>query len=56
MNFVFQFELEIQKVHDAYESLVKSSKKRERLESLMKKKLEEEVKKLSSENKQLKGK
>lgn len=49
-----KFELEIQKVHDAYESLVKSSKKRERLESLMKKKLEEEVKKLSSENKQLK--
>ncbi|XP_076453945.1 uncharacterized protein LOC143289041 isoform X2 [Babylonia areolata] len=48
-----KFELEIQKVHEAYESLVKSSQKRERLEAAIKLKLEEEVKKLQSQNEQL---
>lgn len=48
-----KFELEIQKVHEAYESLVKSSQKRERLEAAIKLKLEEEVKKLLSQNEQL---
>ncbi|KAL3846484.1 hypothetical protein ACJMK2_017471 [Sinanodonta woodiana] len=49
-----KFEMEIQKVHEAYESLVKSSQKRERLEALMKKKLEDEVKKLQQQNTELK--
>ncbi|XP_041358557.1 angiomotin-like isoform X2 [Gigantopelta aegis] len=48
-----KFELEIQKVHDAYESLVKSSQKRERLELTMKKRMEEEINKLKTKNNQL---
>ncbi|KAK3095196.1 hypothetical protein FSP39_011357 [Pinctada imbricata] len=48
-----KFELEIQKVHEAYEGLVRSSKKREQLELIMKKRLEEEIKKLQTKNKQL---
>ncbi|XP_056004959.1 angiomotin-like protein 1 isoform X2 [Ostrea edulis] len=48
-----KFEFEIQKVHEAYESLVKSSQKREKLESIMKKKLKEELRKLQATNKQL---
>lgn len=48
-----KFELEIQKVHEAYESLVKSSQKRERLEAALKTKLEEEVKKLRLQNDEL---
>nr|KAG5701426.1 hypothetical protein BaRGS_032758 [Batillaria attramentaria] len=40
-----KFELEIEKVHKAYEDLVKSSQKRERLEAALKSKLEEEVRK-----------
>lgn len=50
-----KFEFEIQKVHEAYESLVKSSQKREKLESIMKKKLKEELRKLQATNKQLQG-
>ena len=50
-----KFELEIQKVHEAYESLVKSSQKREKLEAALKAKLEEEVKKLKTSNQQLTG-
>ncbi|KAK3590009.1 hypothetical protein CHS0354_035039 [Potamilus streckersoni] len=49
-----KFEMEIQKVHEAYESLVRSSQKREMLEALMKKKLEEELKKLQQQNTELK--
>ena len=52
---IFQFEAEIQKVHEAYESLVKSSQKRERLEAALKMKLEEEVRKLRLHNEELKG-
>ena len=48
-----QFELEIQKVHEAYESLVKSSKKREYLEQVMKKRLEEELKAARQQNESL---
>lgn len=48
-----KFEYEIQKVHEAYESLVKSSQKREKLEAIMKKKLKEELTKLQATNKQL---
>lgn len=51
-----KFEYEIQKVHEAYESLVKSSQKREKLEAIMKKKLKEELMKLQATNKQLQGK
>lgn len=51
-----KFEYEIQKVHEAYESLVKSSQKREKLEAIMKKKLKEELTKLQATNKQLQGK
>jgi 23S rRNA pseudoU1915 N3-methylase RlmH len=50
-----KFEFEIQKVHEAYESLVKSSQKREKLESIMKKKLKEELIKLQATNKKLQG-
>jgi ribosome-binding protein aMBF1 (putative translation factor) len=48
--------MEIQKVQEAYESLVKSSQKRERLENALKVKLEEEVKKLKAQNEELRGK
>lgn len=47
------FELEIQKVHEDYESLVQSSAKREKLEALRKKKYEDEIRKLRAVNKQL---
>lgn len=50
-----KFEFEIQKVHEAYEALVKSSQKREKLEAIMKKKLKEELTKLQGTNKQLQG-
>ena len=52
ISFV-QFELEIQKVHEAYESLVKSSKKREYLEQVMKKRLEEDLKSARQQNESL---
>lgn len=45
-----QFELEIQKIHENYESLVKSSRKREQLEVAMKKRLEDELKKVKTIN------
>ncbi|XP_033759809.1 angiomotin-like isoform X1 [Pecten maximus] len=51
-----KFEMEIQKVHEAYESLVQSSQKREKLEKMMKKRLEEQIRKLLSQNKTLKEK
>ncbi|XP_064638236.1 angiomotin-like isoform X2 [Lineus longissimus] len=49
-----KFELEIQKVHESHESLVRSSKKRESLEATMRLKLENECKKLKDVNKDLK--
>lgn len=51
-----QFELEIQKVHESYESLVHSSQKRERLERIMKLRLEDEIKKLQAQNRIYRGK
>ncbi|XP_060073954.1 angiomotin-like isoform X2 [Ylistrum balloti] len=51
-----KFEMEIQKVHEAYESLVQSSQKREKLEKMMKKRLEEQIRKLLSQNKTMKEK
>ena len=51
-----KFELEIQKVHEDYESLVQSSAKREKLEALRKKRYEEEIRKLLKSNKQLQDK
>ena len=50
MPLLLQFELEIQKVHEAYEALVHSSKKREYLEVMMKKKYEEEIKNIKAVN------
>ncbi|CAG2213248.1 unnamed protein product [Mytilus edulis] len=51
-----KFELEIKKVHEDYESLVQSSRKREKLENMRKKRYEEEIKKLYLSNKQLQEK
>ncbi|XP_045201300.2 angiomotin-like isoform X2 [Mercenaria mercenaria] len=45
-----KFELEIQRVHEGYEALVKSNKKREQLEVAMKKRLEEDLKKVKAMN------
>jgi hypothetical protein len=47
---LFQFELEIQRVHEGYEALVKSNKKREQLELAMKKRLEDDLKKVKAMN------
>lgn len=50
-----QLELEIQNVHEAYESLVKSSQKREILEAAVKSKLEEEVRRLRLQLEEVQG-
>lgn len=42
--------MEIQKVHEGYESLVKSNMKREQLEVAMKKRLEDDLKKVKAMN------
>lgn len=47
------FELEIQKVHKAYEDLVHSSEKRERLEQSIRTRLEMEIRRLQEHNKEL---
>ena len=52
---MLQFEVEIQKITDAYESLVKHSTKRENLDKVMRLRLETEVKKLRENNQDLKG-
>ncbi|XP_050388338.1 angiomotin isoform X2 [Patella vulgata] len=49
-----KLELEIEKVHGAYESLAKSAQKREKLDMALKQRLEVEIKKLQTENKDLK--
>ncbi|ESO82130.1 hypothetical protein LOTGIDRAFT_237125 [Lottia gigantea] len=51
-----KLELEIEKVHGAYESLSKSAQKRERLDMALKQKLDGEIKKIQKENKELKEK
>ncbi|GBM38611.1 Angiomotin [Araneus ventricosus] len=48
-----KFELEIQKVHKAYEDLVQSSEKRERLEQSIRTRLEMEIRRLQEHNKGL---
>ncbi|KAG8453026.1 hypothetical protein GDO86_004731 [Hymenochirus boettgeri] len=48
-----KFEAEIQKISDAYESLVKSSSKRESLDKAMKNKLEGEIRRLHDFNRDL---
>ena len=55
-NFLLprQFEMEIVKVHDAHQMLVKSSERREQLERLARHKLHAEVKRLTELNADLK--
>jgi len=55
MFCLFQVERDIQKVSDAYETLVLHSQKRENLEKLMRFKLEAEIRNLNEINKELKG-
>jgi len=52
---MYEVEQDIQKVSDAYETLVKHSQKREHLNKSMRIKLETELKKLSETNRELKG-
>lgn len=51
-----QFDLEVQKVHQSYEDLVKSSEKRESLSRAVRMKLEMEIKRLQDLCRDLKGK
>ncbi|XP_015917379.1 angiomotin isoform X2 [Parasteatoda tepidariorum] len=48
-----KFEMEIQKVHKAYEDLVHSSEKREKLERTIRSRLEMEIGRLQEQNKEL---
>ncbi|KAG8194505.1 hypothetical protein JTE90_013258 [Oedothorax gibbosus] len=48
-----KFELEIQKVHKAYEDLVHSCEKRERIEKSIRSRLEVEIRRLQDHNKEL---
>ena len=50
-----QFEQDIHKVQSAHETLVESTKKREQLETMVRGKLEAEVKKLHDQTKLLQG-
>lgn len=49
VSIVPQFELEIQKVHESHEALVKSSQKQEGLWLAMRRKLEDRVKELEAQ-------
>lgn len=51
---IHMIEMELQKVHQAYEDLMKSSEKKEKLERAIRYKLEIEIKSLKDENKTLK--
>lgn len=51
-----QLELEIQRISEAYETLMKGSGKRETLEKTMRNKLEAEVKRMHDFNRDLRGK
>lgn len=53
---LFQLELEIQRISEAYETLMKGSAKREALEKTMRNKLESEIKRLHDFNRDLRGK
>lgn len=52
----FQLEVEIQRISEAYETLMKGSAKREILEKTMRNKLESEIKRLHDFNRDLRGK
>lgn len=52
---VFQFEKELQRISEAYESLVKSTSKRESLDKAMRNKLEGEIRRLHDFNRDLRG-
>ena len=49
-KYLFQLEMEIQKVHDSHTALIKSSQKREALWSAMKRKLEERISELEGQS------
>lgn len=53
---LLQFEMEIQKVHQSHEELVRSSDKREHLEKAIRARLEGEIRRLLESNRELKGK
>jgi len=50
-----QFELEIQKVHQSHEELMRSSEKKEKLERAIRYKLEIDSRRLQEQNRYLKG-
>lgn len=52
---VLQFEKELQRISEAYESLVKSTSKRESLDKAMRNKLEGEIRRLHDFNRDLRG-
>lgn len=52
----FQLEVEIQRISEAYETLMKGSAKRETLEKTMRNKLESEIKRLHDFNRDLRRK
>lgn len=51
----FQFEIEIQRISEAYEGLVKTTTKRESLDKAMRNKLEGEIRRLHDFNRDLRG-
>lgn len=53
--FSSQLELEIQRISEAYETLMKGSAKRETLEKTMRNKLEAEIKRMHDFNRDLRG-
>lgn len=53
--FSCQLELEIQRISEAYETLMKGSAKRESLEKTMRNKLEAEIKRMHDFNRDLRG-
>lgn len=55
LTFFFQLELEIQRISEAYETLMKGSAKRETLEKTMRNKLEAEIKRMHDFNRDLRG-
>lgn len=56
LTFSSQLELEIQRISEAYETLMKGSAKRESLEKTMRNKLEAEIKRMHDFNRDLRGK
>lgn len=55
LAFSPQLELEIQRISEAYETLMKGSGKRETLEKTMRNRLEAEIKRLHDFNRDLRG-